>query len=315
VNLVVSPYHLTTREPPAMAALALGRRVITVLPGATGDTARGVPAFERFMRSWKWTVPLWRAGVLATTLDGQSPERDIADAARYIRADASCVLLRRFLHEHDEGDPAALTALANDLMKGGPNPGISLPVAAGLDRFGARTGSIVARSAAVSLAQRAEASLAEPLASAVVPVFLQATAQRILHYREVLADEVARFGAACERLASCEPSERAAQARDAHVAAGALTHAFERERGELLLGAADDEVRPVEGAVSLALVALPWDAVLASSVRAMGHASGGATASGAELVHANVRGIKVRDALSGLRVAALVIRSVGKSPV
>lgn len=317
MNVLVSPYHLTTREPAAMAAVALARRVVTVVPSAEG-TARALPAFARFAKSWSWSVPLWKAGVLGGEYGGLSPEVDVVEATRHIQRDAGCVSIRHFLHEHGD-ERAYLTALANDLMKGGPDPGISLPVAAGLDRFAARTGCVVARGAAASLAQRAEASLAVPVFNVVVPVFVQATAERVLHYREVLAEEVARLGAAVEPLASSGAGgsgETASLARDVQASAAALAAAFETTREELFLGASDDDVRPVAGAVSLSGVRLPWDAVLTSSVRAVEHlspalhgAAGGLSQAGAGTSTLPV----VRDAVAGKTVLSIVVRPVGRS--
>jgi len=316
VNIAVSPYHLTTREPPAMAALALARRVVTVLPGTSAgeDTARTLPAFSRFMKSWTWTVPLWKAGLLTTDLDGRSPEHDIWDATRSIERDAAYLPLRHFFHQHDHEDPRTyLTALANDLMKGGPDPGISLPVAAGLDRFAARTRCVVARAAASSLAQRAEASLAAPVGSLVVPVFVQANAHRILHYREVLEDQIARFNASIDRLSHSldEPKAQPALLRDAQAAAAALSAAFEQARDELFMSAGDDDVRPVEGAVSIAAVSLPSDAVFTSSVRAVEHLAPPAPVACA----ATTTLPALRDELAGRRLLSLVVRPLGRSSI
>lgn len=301
-----------------MAALALASRVVTVLPGtSTGeDTARALPAFSRFMKSWTWTVPLWKAGLLTTDLDGRSPEHDIWDATRSIERDAAYLPLRHFFHQHDHEDPRTyLTALANDLMKGGPDPGISLPVAAGLDRFAARTRCVVARAAASSLAQRAEASLAAPVASLVVPIFVQASAVRILHYREVLEDQIARFSSSIDRLSHSLEDAKALPAllRDAQAAAAALTAAFDHSRNDLLMSAADDDVRPVEGAVSIAAVSLPADAVFASSVRAVEHLAPPAPAVAAGIATTTLPAL--RDELAGRRLLSLVVRPLGRSSI
>jgi hypothetical protein len=335
VNVVVSPYHLTTREAPAMAALALARRVITVLPvgerpvepRASGRDDRAsramvarVPAFGEFMRTWAWTVPLWNEGLLSDEHMGDSAVDDVWRVARYIEEESQCLPLRHFLRFGSfEDERAYLHALATDLLKGGPDPGISLPVAAGLDRFATRRGLIVARTEATSVAQRAEAGLGTPLVQLVVPVFTQATARRVLHYREVLEDQIARLGSACERAAQ---SQHQAALRDVSDAAEALTHAYEAAREELLMGTDDDEVRAIEGAVSISIVRLPWDAVLTSSVRAIHHMAG--TSAG---VHAPERSDQpapepamlptmlptLHDGVRGCSFASIVVRAIGQT--
>lgn len=314
VNMVVSPYHLTTREPAVMASFALARRVVTVLPGSGdgGGTARALPAFARVMKSWAWTVAFWKTGLLTGEQDGVSPDADVLEAARHMEADAGCFPLRHFLRVHDYDNPRAyLNALANDLMKGGPDPGLSLPVAAGLDRFAARTGCIVARGAASSLAQRAESSISTPVFNAVVPVFLQATSERVLHFREVLADEVAGFGAAIERMGLAGEARGDAEVQES---ASSLTRAFERRREELYQGSSEDEVRPIEGAVSLQGVRLPWDAVLVSSVRAVEQLSGAGAGPVQQQEHPVHTALPVlRDDLAGKSFLSLVVRPIGAS--
>ena len=262
MRIVVSPYHLTTREPAAMAALLLAREVVTLLPApldgsgsssAALAAARRVPTYRAFVESWAWTQPLWKAGLLTSNIEGDTPAHDMFDVGQKIAAEEALGPLRQFTHEEFYDDERRyLGALAADLLKGGPDPGISVPLAAGLDRFGARHGMTIARSAPVSLAQRAEATLATQSGSAVVPIFLQASAQRIMHAREVLADALENLweGPFLEGLRI-------------------FSDTFTRRHEELFEGARDDEVRVVEGAVNITLMTLPGDAVLRSSLTAL----------------------------------------------
>ena len=333
MDIAVSPYHLTTREAPAMAALALARRVVTVVPGGDAgaplapDAARAVPAFGRFMKSWAWTVPLWEAGVITTQHEGHTLDADVWGVTQHIEREDSCTPLRHFVRRHEFDDQATyLRAVAHDLLKGGPDPGISLPVAAGLDRFAARRGVLVARGAALSLAQRAEASLAMPVFSIVVPVFLQADAERVLHYREVLGDHIGKLGSACDELLAAVGAngskEHAPETGEVALAASALTHAYAASRDELLMGSADDDVRVVEGSVALSAVSLPWDAVLTSSVRALEHLSPAHPKNGVArhpTPHATApaprtaRAVlpELYDGVTGKRCLSLVARPVG----
>lgn len=77
MNVVVSPYHLTTREAPAMASLLLAERVVTLLPAslesdsvhAAKRAAERSPWYTRFMETWGWTAPLWDEGVISSRCD------------------------------------------------------------------------------------------------------------------------------------------------------------------------------------------------------------------------------------------------------
>lgn len=260
--IVASPYHLTTREPAAMAALLLARQVVTLLPtplegaGSSREAmaaARRVPTYRALVESWSWTQPLWEAQVLTSHVEGKSPAQDMFEVGQKIAGEAALGPLRQFTNEQFfDDDREYLGALAADLLKGGPDPGISVPLAAGLDRFAARHNLSIARSAPQSLAQRAEATLATDVQTVVVPILLQASALRLLHAREVMADML-------ERLWEGEtvPGLRGFAA------------AFEQRREELLEGCRDDEVRLIEGAASISIMTLPGDAVLRSSLTAL----------------------------------------------
>jgi hypothetical protein len=60
--VAVSPYHLTTREPAAIAALLLADRVVTLLPGPDRRgaelAAERLPHYLDFVLTWEWSVPL-----------------------------------------------------------------------------------------------------------------------------------------------------------------------------------------------------------------------------------------------------------------
>ncbi|QKK09619.1 MAG: hypothetical protein HND58_16560 [Planctomycetota bacterium] len=68
----ISPYHLTTREPPAMAALLLAERSVTFMPSPRGtreeieQAAAESPEYVRFMETWAWSMPLWKDGLLGS---------------------------------------------------------------------------------------------------------------------------------------------------------------------------------------------------------------------------------------------------------
>lgn len=308
MDIAVSPYHLTTREAAAMAALLLGRRVLTMLPApveaaaqatkTTGKTTGGIggmsalqtaatiPTYRRFVESWAWTVPLWEQGVLHYSREGETFVNDMWAVTQHIDEDDTCIALRHFTKRHDYPDDGAyLSAVAADMLKGGPDPGISLPVAAALDRFATRHGLAVARTNTrrnPSRAQQAEATLATPLATFTMPILMQASAERILHWREVLAKELSQVSQVLRRLseqvATLHGQHGNLQAQSSNVArdvdalqraAEVLSEAVATRHEELFMGSKDDEVRAIETLATISCVPLPWDAVLQSSVRAI----------------------------------------------
>ncbi len=303
MNAVISPYHLTTREPAAMAALLLCERVVTYLPTpASGVSRESImlamrrsPRFERMLESWRWSVPLWREGIIDSVESGEDAIEDVRGACERIGTDGSLANVAAFMHERffdrpatdagfgATGDqatapvspnpgcglaPQPLDALCADVLKGGPDPGVSVPIAAGLDRLAARKGLISVRSGGTavrgsgvnpSLAQRAEARLAPPLATLAVPVLVQASAETILRARDEMAAELARMRATLKEAAA---ENRSAGVRDASRAFGIAFEAFARN----VDGRDDRSGRQVKSEyVRLTLARLPGDAALAAA--------------------------------------------------
>lgn len=270
--VAVSPYHLTTREAPAMAALLLAERVLTMLPAPAGsESARGahaagarIPAYLAFMSTWAWTAPLWQAGVIASELEGQTAVEDMQEVSGRVDRDEQLAPLRRFMHsELYEDERAYLSAVAADLLKGGPDPGINVPVAAGLDRFATRHQIMVARAQPTSVVQVAEARMGERLGAVAVPVLLQSEAGRVLHARDVLGDVLGPLWDAFNEVAA---GGDAAILTDA---AAAYAGAYEDRQAEIIEGGGDDDVRIVEGTVTISVMRMPADVVLRSSLAAV----------------------------------------------
>ena len=269
--IAVSPYHLTTREPPAMAALLLGARVFTVMPGVMGaagsrdsvrSTAKHSARYAALLDSWSWSMPLWRAGVIDSAHAGDDAAADLEAVWDKIAADDRYISLRPFMHLRLESDRRQLIeAVAADVLKGGPNPAVCVPLAAGLDRFAARHRLVVARAAPTSVAQRAEALLGEPLVTTVVPLLQQATAEQMLDARRLLATPLTAWRAALAR----EDGPTRSQIGDA---AAALERAFPACLAQLTATADPSDPPIMWGPVSIAIATLPPDAVLTSSVTA-----------------------------------------------
>lgn len=321
MRIIISPYHLTTREVPAMASLLLADQAVTMVPApltefGPADLHRAVersPRFLRFMESWAWTLPLWRAGVVASAVDGGDATPDVHHAWSLIDTDDDLAplrpLMRRTLFDDDR---EYLDALAGDLLKGGPDPGICVPMAAGLDRFAVRHGFIVARAESVSVAQKAEARLGRAVFAFAVPVFIRGGAERILRARQTLAGPLDQLRKAIGSAAgaSVELTDGPLDKRrtDAlQTAAGTYADAFDRQREEL--SSPDDEERAVVSFVSVSAVLLPGDAVLRSSLSAV-------RALGIPIARRAVEATTLpvlSDPLRVGRFVSLVIRPMGRS--
>lgn len=298
---VVSPYHMTTREAPAMAALLLCDRVVTMMPAPGGESARAeaerlagrAPRYASLVESWRWSVPLWNEGVLCSELNGLSVNEAVWEAHAEIVSRADFALIRPLLAEFPD-EVTYLQALAHDLLRGGPDPALTIPMAAGLDRFAGRHELVVARGHPVSLAQRHEERLWRPLATLALPVLLEGRAERVLEARAELEPELDVLR---DVLAETSAGSREA---DVRAAATAYRRAFDRVAADLC-EPDPDEARVVFGEVALRVVEMPGDAALLASVRA-------AASMSREPAPAGTGGI----ALAGGRTVSMVIRVLGR---
>ena len=306
----ISPYHLTTREPAAMTALQLADHAVTMLPtpftGGVGvsraDVGRAMhtaPEYLAFMESWAWAEPLFAEGVIGSVYAGEDAAADVRGACERVDDDDTYgplrPLMRRALFEDES---AYLRTIARDVLKAGPDPGVSIPVAAGLDSFAQRHGLVPVRAEPSSLAQRAESRLAAGLFGLSLPVLLQASAERLLLVRALLADEADDL-----RSALLDAIDAGGPVEAVRAAADRYACAFDRERDHLLAPPGRDEmdeVRTVPGTVTIRAVSIPADAVLRSSAQAAAsmHRRGHGNAAGAD---------------PGPRQAALVVKPIGRS--
>ena len=102
LSIAVSPYHLATREPPAMAALVLADHVVTLLPQPAGGSTReeiraaaeNCPRYLRLMESWRWCSPLWNAGIISSGIDDDEAIAELAGVYDSINREESLAGLR-----------------------------------------------------------------------------------------------------------------------------------------------------------------------------------------------------------------------------
>ncbi len=279
MHLALSPYFLTTREPPAMAALLLADAVVTMMPTpgshdrrAVADAVSIAPRYLDLLESWRWSVALWNAGVVTPLWRGCDAADDIREQFNRIADDDALADLRPFMHYGlFESEQTYLDMVARDVLRGGPDPGISVPVAAGMDAFAGRHGLMVARSAPSSLAQKVESGLAKNLVAIAVPVLTQASAEAILEARDILEPELADL-----RASLVEASAGAAPA-DLAPAAAAYSDRFNEVFDHVATIAGEEDIRVMRGVATLTLQRLPSDAVLRSSLLAARSVQAGPT--------------------------------------
>jgi hypothetical protein len=286
MRVAVSPYHLTTREPAAVTAFLLGSSVVTMLPTPLAGREREraervaaqVPRYLDFMESWRWTVPLWTAGILGAEWGGEAAADEVRTVCTMIAGDERYQPLRPLMRpELFETDERYLDAMAADMLKGGPDPCFSVPVAAGMDRFATRHGIAVVRSEPTSIVQKEEERLGQRLFAIAIPVLLQASGERFLTTREVLEPELIELRKLMAEIADLAESPNpnghaaAAQKRLAE-AARRYAAAFELHRNEIFAAPVDveeDNLRVIEGMVVVTGMLLPPDAALTSSISAI----------------------------------------------
>ncbi|MEQ8769592.1 MAG: hypothetical protein RIB60_03675 [Phycisphaerales bacterium] len=268
LTIGLSPYHLAGPSPAAVVSLLIADRVVTIVPTPPGEPdrararrkAESIPRFVELVDRWRWSVPLWLDGVLRGDLDGDDPARGVHDVVRDIADRDDLTPLRPFLHRgRDADDRLWLDAIASDLLRGGPDPGLAVPVTAALDAFCARTGALAARCEPNSIAERAEVKLARRRARVAFPAFLGCTAERLLEARDLLEPQLRALRVAITTGAA-EPACRAA--------ADALAEAFESHADHLTRVVDDLDPRTRTAWVSVELSELPADAALRSSVHA-----------------------------------------------
>ncbi len=255
-----------------MAGLLVARRVVTLVPAPIGAGSRAeleraaarVPRYRELVDRLSWTKSIFVGDVAATHVAGEDALTDVRGMWGRIAHEDEWSPLRSWMRWSLTEEPEPfLEALCTDMLRGGPDPGISVPVAAGVDHYAGRFGLIVARSHPTSLAQRAEGAFARTIANWSIPVFLQADADRIMHARDVMAQELDALRLAVESAGAGHGS-----VGDVRAAARDYAERFLERTAELFAEADDDEARPVSGAVSLSLVAMPRDIALRSSADA-----------------------------------------------
>ncbi|MEQ8318556.1 MAG: hypothetical protein RIE77_03780 [Phycisphaerales bacterium] len=323
MDALVSPYHFTTREAPVMTAVLLADQVYTLLPSPQGvsptaarSAADRVPEYLDMIRSWRWSQPLWEAGVVLPSVDELAhPAAEMASAWKRLTTDPACASLGPLMRLDLFGDEDDyLQAVARDVLRAGPDPGVSVPVMLGLDRYAARHALTVVRPEPSSVVQKAEQRLSKQRdrLALVMPVLLQADADSIVIARDMLEPELEALRAAMDAVVeglNTTPMrhpgpgpEREAWCTRAREAAARYADAFDEHLPEIVACQDEDAPALMRGLVSITLSTLPVDVVLHASTmaterlgtRARGARSPGELAPVDELANANVSSMVVR---------------------
>ncbi|MFI4916832.1 MAG: hypothetical protein ACIAS6_10055 [Phycisphaerales bacterium JB060] len=289
MDALVSPYHFTTREAPVMAAALLADQVYTLLPSPQGvsptaarSAADRVPEYLDMIRSWRWSQPLWEAGVVRPSVDTlTNPAAEMASAWRRLTTDPACAALGPLMRLDLFGsEDDYLQAVALDVLRAGPDPGVSVPVMLGLDRYAARHALTVVRPEPCSVVQKAEQRLSQSRNrfALVVPVLLQADADSIVIARDMLEPELEALRAAMDAAVDAlnlapvrgqgPGPERDAWTRRAREAAARYADAFDANLPEIAACQDEDAPALIRGLVSVTLSTLPVDVVLHASTMA-----------------------------------------------
>lgn len=325
VIAVISPYHLTRRDPAAMAALLCARGVVTMLPTPREPgsarlafaTAGKVATFREFMKVWAWSEPLWVDGLISSSFDEDSPLDELVKVGKKVTTDVMLEAIRKFTPiDFYEDDERFIGALAADLLKGGADPGVSVAVAAAMDRFAARHGLTAVRGVANSVVEKQELLRSSAEGSVIIPIFVQASAERILHARTVLSDVLEDWWLADDTFYADPAVSENARLASVRAAIAAYAAAFESRRADIFEGCADDDVRAVEGAATATWLTFRADNSLRCSLHAMDelvrsgkHEHNITSAS----QPSNELGMPA-DPLDAAPVSAVMIRALGVSP-
>jgi hypothetical protein len=303
--LAVSPYHLTTRELPAAVALTLADEAFTIVPepveGAgreqVRETVDRVPRLLRVLESWRWSGPLWKAGMISGELNRERLFRELQAQSQQLLAETGLRGLgdvQPFPLAPGDAADRWLDAFCSDLLRGGPSPHLSTLTVGALDRVAAEHGMIAIRGSTNSLAQRAELKLLRRRFSVALPVMSRAAGGRVLELRRALEGELkslrAALGLAAGEIES--PGRGDSQSQ--------LTEAVERYSAAFetwfAKAARDDEnaERTMRAYVGITGGRLPADAAMVSAHAALRTASiAGPVATRAARTHERVADLKV----------------------
>lgn len=206
LELVLSPYDLTARSAAAVAACVLADRVITLMPGPGKDlpkdpaalARRGTPAFERLAEAWDWSGPLWRSGAIIAGMNGDAVAESVRSQRIGIERSADLGVLASLIRRTDAGedDGARFDAICRDLVTGGINPSVTVPMGAAVESFASERGVTLVRGASKSLTGRIEKSGERVVFRMSMTCVIEADASDLVALRSAVGESAREFRSA-----------------------------------------------------------------------------------------------------------------------
>lgn len=261
MQLLLSPYEISASSPAATAAMLLGNDhagVLAVQPGpfaeVTPERARELamlaPSFARLLDAWSWTGPLWRGGLVRAAGSGRALADMIARSRAELTADPALTAAHSVLGTIADDETAFVEALSRDLIRGGSDPALSLPLVSVAERLAAESESALICGDAAGLIWKPRLG-AGPALSFSIPLPLGASGDELLNWRESLASPLTSLR---ESLAEAVTYARAARlnghATAVRLAAESYATAF---RSSPVAEARNTSGRPSEAMISLSI--------------------------------------------------------------
>ena len=296
---VVSPYDLSAQGSGAMAALMLCDRCVTFLPVRAEDISEeGVERaathsarFEGLLKHWGWSLPLWREGVLAAAGVELTGEKTLYDEVMGVRerigSEPALAALRavgaagtRPSTEDPDTEETFLDEASRDLVRGGGDPGVSVPVMAALERYAATRNLWLIQSPASSMVGKLERRMGRGLFSTTAPFPTSASGEAILDAREALHPQLVALRAGMDecvemvRAGATEPDIIAFSREVIEPCAAAYEAAFADHADEFMFGEGGKRAAVM---LRLTCVRLAPETALAAAVGAAAVLRGGAT--------------------------------------
>ncbi len=211
----------------------------------------------------------------------------MVNACERLIADPALEPLRALAqHELFDSVETFLDLVSRDILRAGPNPGVSIPVSHGLDEFAFAQGMVVIRPEPASLVQRLESRRARRIGAVSLPIVQQGDGRCIMEARDALrepldtlrdaiddalVDALQRSDdepVACDAVGDGSMDDSGDVRSTLSQAAHVYARAFAEIEEELVRVPDRDEPRFIAGHATLTLATLPRGVVFASAMTA-----------------------------------------------
>ncbi|MBL8747330.1 MAG: hypothetical protein JNK58_13375 [Phycisphaerae bacterium] len=198
MRVLLSPYEIGSASPAAAAAMLLARDdagVLAVQPSpfesGGGERARELsmeaPSFGRLIEAQRWAGPLWRGGLIRAAETGRALAEMIETSRAELRADPSLSPVRNVIANREpENEASFIESLSRDLLRGGSDPAVSLPLVSVTERLAARAEAALVCGEAAGMIWKPRVGSGAGL-SFSIPVPIGANGAALLEWRDALA--------------------------------------------------------------------------------------------------------------------------------